>query len=811
MFKNYIITGIRHILKHKFYALINIFGLTIAITSALFIVLYMIDELSYEDFHNDAENIYRIGLKAQLGDQKFAVFSSPPPLAIAMAEEIPEVESSCRLWAWDDVIVRYEDNAYTEDKFYLVDSNFFEIFTFELVKGDKETVFQDPESIVLTETLAKKYFGDENPLGKILVVANHKQAMKVTGIAKDPPHNTNIQFNFLLPIYSQQQMRSNTRWLNNFLRTFFKVYPGSDMKSVQDKLRDMVIANVGPELEQAMGINIEQFAEQKEGQYGFIFQPIQDIHLNSDLQYEMEPTSDIKYLYIFGAIGIFILLIGAINFMNLSTARSAGRSREVGMRKTFGSLRHQLIFQFLIESVIYTFVAAALSIIVFVILLPEFNLLSAKSIALNSLLNPWMIIGLVIIIVIVGFLAGSYPAFYLSRYGITEVFQGKVAKGMKGGAIRGGLVILQFTISIFMIICTTVVYKQLIFTQNKDLGYNKDKVLAIFNANRLEKNKRVFKNELKQNHGIQSVSFASNPIPGIGNTNVFRREDSDEDVMVAQYWSDYDQLDVYQFDLVAGRYFSREFPSDSSAVILNESAVVAFGWEDPIGKNVMQSTPDGFIPMQVVGVVKDFHFESLRDEIRPLLINFVKEESGPDDMRANLVTIRFNMKDHQEVIEIITSTWNKYSNGEPIEFVFLDQTLDDMYRTEQRTGKLFSIFTVIAIFIASLGLFALASYTAEQRTKEIGIRKAMGASGISIIRLLSVEFTKFVFIGFLIAIYPAYYFIDNWLQGFAYQVNYGAGIFIISGLAGFIVAVISVAYQAMKAARTNPSNALRYE
>ena len=809
MIKNYIITGIRNILKHKFYALINILGLTIAITSALFIVLYIVDELSFEDFHKDAENIYRIGLKAQLGDQKFSVFSSPPPLAIAMAAEIPEVEASCRLWAWDDVIIRYEDKAFTEDKFYLVDSNFFKIFTFELVKGDIDKVFQDPESIVLTETLAKKYFGEEDPLGKILVVANHKQAMKVTGVAKDPPHNTNIRFNFLLPIYSQQQMRTNTIWLNNFLRTFFKVYPGSDMKNVQKKLQDLVIANVGPELQQAMGIDLKQFAEQKEGQYGFTFQPIQDVHLKSDLQYEMEPMSDIKYLYIFGAIGLFILMIGSINFMNLSTARSAGRSREVGMRKTFGSLRHHLIFQFLIESLIYTLSAAFLSIALFAALLPEFNLLSAKSIEFVSLWNPWMIAGLFAIIIVVGLLAGSYPAFYLSRFGITEVFQGKVAKGMKGGTIRGALVVLQFTISIFMIICTSVVYKQLMYTQNKDLGYNKDKVMAIFNANRLESNKKALKNDLLQNHGITAVSFASNPIPGIGNTNVFRKEGSVEDVMVAQYWSDYDQLDVYQFHLLAGRFFSRDFPSDSSACILNESAARAFGWEDPIGQNVMQSTEDGFSPMQVVGVVKDFNFESLRDEIRPLLINFVKEESG--DMIANLLTVRFNTEDHLEAIDLVTQSWKKFSNGEPIEFAFVDQTLDDMYRTEQRTGKLFSIFTVIAIFIASLGLFALASYTAEQRTKEIGIRKAMGASGISIIRLLSFEFTKYVFIGFIIAIYPAYYFIDQWLQGFAYQVSYGAGIFIISGLAGLIIALISVAYQAIKAAATNPSNALRYE
>ncbi|MCK5105658.1 MAG: ABC transporter permease, partial [Cyclobacteriaceae bacterium] len=331
MLKNYIITGIRNILKHKFYSLINILGLTIGITAALFIVLYIIDELSYEDFHKDADRIYRIGLVAQLSGQNIQVFSSPPPMAKAMEEEIPEVESACRLWNWEKVIIRYNENSYTEDKFYLVDTNFFEIFTFELVRGDPATVFLDPESIVLTETMAKKYFGDEDPMDKILTVANHRQAMKVTGVAADPPHNTHIRFNFLLPIYSQQHMRNNDRWLNNFLRTYFKVYPDSDMSRVQSKLKDMVIQHVGPELQQAMGISIEQFTEQEDGAYGFVFDPIQDIHLKSNLQHELEPPSDIKYLYIFGAIGIFILVIGSINFMNLSTARSAGRTREVGM------------------------------------------------------------------------------------------------------------------------------------------------------------------------------------------------------------------------------------------------------------------------------------------------------------------------------------------------------------------------------------------------------------------------------------------------------------------------------------------------
>lgn len=811
MLKNYIITGIRNIMKHKFYALINIFGLAIAITSALFIVLYIVDEMSYDNFHDDADNIYRIGLKAQLGDQKFEVFTSPPPLALAMKEEIPEVQSACRLWDWNSVIIRYEDHSYTEDNFYLVDSNFFDLFTFELVKGDKKTVFQDTESIVLTETLAKKYFGDEDPIGKILVVANHKQAMKVTGVAKDPPHNTSFQFNFLLPINSQQYIRDADKWVNNFLRTYFKVYPGSDLSRVDEKLKEIVITKVGPEMEQVLGITPDQFAGERQGDYGFVFQPLKDVHLKSQLQYELEPTSDMKYIYIFGAIGLFILLIGSINFMNLSTARSAGRSKEVGMRKTFGSQRYHLIGQFLVESVIYAFIAGIASLIVFLTFLPEFNLISAKNVTIQAITNPSMVIVFITIIIVIGILAGSYPAFYLSRFDIAEVFKGKVSKGMRGGAIRGALVVLQFTISIFMIISTAIVYKQLIYTQTKDLGFNKNKVVAIRNANRLENNRMAFKTELRQNHAINSVSYTSSPITGIGNTNVFRKEGVNEDFMLGQYWADYDQLDVYQFKLVAGRYFSRDMVSDSLAVVINESAAKILGWSNPIGQNLLEMSAEGPTKHEVIGVVKDFHFESLRDEIRPLSIGFIGESSAPTDMRGNMVTIRFNTDNHKDAIDVISSIWKKHSNGEPIEFSFVDQELDRMYRTEQRTVQLFSIFTVIAIFIASLGLFALASYTAEQRTKEIGIRKAMGATGLNIIRLLSQEFTKFVIAAFFIALIPAYYFADQWLQSFAYRVDYGFSVFILSGLAGLAVAIISVAYQAFKAAQTNPSQALRYE
>ena len=467
MLRNYFKIGFRNILKHKFYSAINIAGLTIGITASLFISLYLLDELNYDRFHSKIDKMYRVGLHGKLGGQDLMVTTTCPPLAHTMVDEVPEVEDATRIMTRNDFVIKYEDMMFTEDDIFFADSNFFSFFSFRLLEGDPKTALKEPNSIVMTETIAEKYFGEDDALGKLVTVGTD-QTYKITGVVSNPPSNSHLKFRFIFSFSSMDVSRSEV-WLNNFLHTYFTLREGSNMDNVQSKLDDMVVRYVGPEIQQFMGISIEEFLAQ-DGAFGYLIDPVKEIHLNSRLQGELEPSGDIAYIYIFAAIGLFIILIAAINFMNLSTARSAGRTKEVGLRKTFGSLRGQLINQFLIESLIYSLLAAVLAIILAVVLLPLFNLISGKELLISSLSSPMMIGGFILIIILVGLLAGSYPAFYLTKFKVTEVLKGKVAKGMKGGTVRGALVVLQFAISIFLIICTAIVYQQIQFTQNKKPG-----------------------------------------------------------------------------------------------------------------------------------------------------------------------------------------------------------------------------------------------------------------------------------------------------------------------------------------------------
>ncbi|MDN5205259.1 ABC transporter permease [Fulvivirgaceae bacterium BMA10] len=801
MFKNYIKVGIRNILKQKFYAAINILGLSIGIAAAMFIVFYVADELTYDQFHQKIDRMHRVGLHGKLGGQEVYVTSTCPPLAHTMMDEIPEVEATCRLWEWDNVVMKYEDLAFTEEDILLTDSNFFDFYSFRLLEGNPKTALKEPRSIVMTSSVARKYFGDETGLGKLITVGNDGDTYTVTGIVQDPPGNSHFKFNFLFSM-SSSDFGSSEQWLSNSLHTYFIVREGSEMNNVQTKLDDMVVKYVGPEIQQFMGISLQKFLDQ-DGAYGYLIDRVEDIHLNSRLEGELEPPGDIANVYLFIAIGLFILLIASINFMNLSTARSAGRTREVGMRKTFGSFRSQLIGQFLIESIIYSIIALVLALIIVGTLMPQFNLLSGKELELNILLNTWMILGTLGLTILVGVLAGSYPAFYLTHFKVTEILKGKVARGMKGGGIRGILVVLQFGMSIFLIIFTIIVYRQLQYTQNKNLGFDKEQVLVVYNASRLENNRDAFKNELSNQNMITDVSYSNSVIPGVNNTTVFRKAGAEEDHIIGVYFGDYEHVNTMGFQLLDGRNFSRDFPTDSSAILINEATVKELGWTNPINEELISFNGDEPEKLKVIGVLKDFNFESLRNTVRPLIIRL--------GTRGNLITVKLNTGEVKEAVNLIETKWKEFAANEPFEYEFMDQNFDEMYRTEQRMGKLFAVFTVIAIFVACLGLFGLAAYTAEQRTREIGVRKALGASGFNIVTLLSKEFMKFVAISFILAVGPAWYFIDKWLEGFVYRVSIGAGIFIISGLLALIIALLTVSYQSIKASRVNPASTLKYE
>jgi putative ABC transport system permease protein len=584
--------------------------------------------------------------------------------------------------------------------------------------------------------------------------------------------------------------------------TYYLLRKNNSVDQVDSKFEGLVEKYVGPEVERFMGTTLKQMKDGG-GEYGYFSTKLTDIHLRSTAADGIEPAGSMTYIYFFGAIGIFIIVIACINFMNLSTARSAGRAKEVGLRKTLGSLRGQMVGQFLAESTLYSFVSVVLAVVACYFLLPKFNLLSGKVLGMQVLTGPMFISALIALVLFVGIIAGSYPAFYLTSFSAVEVLKGKVRAGMKTKGIRSFLVIFQFALSIFLIIFTMVVYQQIQFMQEKNLGLDKNNILMLQNTGRLGNNKAAFKNALTQQTGVVKLSYTNNTFPGVNNTTVFKAAGSDQDHIMGVFYADEDQQQVVKFEMTAGRYFSKEFPSDTTAIILNEAAVREFGFKDPIGEELLYNeNGEGQKPYKIIGVIKNFNFESFKTDVRPLSVLYT-----PD---ANNLLIRYE-GNPKEIVATVEKLWKEHSPSEPFEYAFMDESFDELFRAEQRMGNIFSIFSGLAIFIASLGLFALAAFTSEQRTKEIGIRKAMGASVFGLTMLLSREFTKLVVIAFVPAAGIGWYVAHEWLAGFAYRIPVDPLILILSGLAAIVIAWLTVSYQSIKTASTNPVDSLRYE
>jgi putative ABC transport system permease protein len=801
MFKNYVKVALRNIRKHSFYSAINIFGLAVGVISCLFIILYVSDELSYDKFHAEAENVYRIGLHGQLSGQEILTASSCPPLASAMVREIPGVEQAIRVNQRNNMVFKQGDKAFTEDKIVFSDSNFFQFFSFKLKEGDPLTALKEPNSIVLTEELANKYFNG-SAVGQLITVGNDNKSYKVTGIAAPVPHNSHFGFNALISTSSDRDNYENGIWLNNSLYTYFRKNPNTSIESVDAKLADMVVKHVGPQIEQFIGVPLDKFLEQG-NKYSYVAYPLLDSHLKSKWNDEIEPTSSMVYIYVFASVGLFILVIACINFMNLSTARSAGRAKEVGLRKTLGSFRSQMVYQFLAESTVYGLVAVVIAIGAAYALLPEFNLLSGKQLEFSALISPPFLFGALGLILIIGLFAGSYPAFYLTSFSAVEVLKGKVRAGLKSKGIRSGLVVFQFALSILLIICTTIGYQQINFLQSRHMGLDKHNVLVVSNTRRLNTNQEAFKNSLLSKTGMEKVSYTNNVFPGVNNTTAFRSVSDKQDHIMGTYFADYDHLDVMKFELTQGRFFSKDFPTDTLAVVVNEAAVRELGYANPLNEEIITfDGPNQEYKLKIVGVVKDFNFESFKEKVRPMVIRLTKE--------ANNLMVRYNGSADAAVRET-EELWKQYASGDPFEYAFLDQNFDELFREEQRLSTLFSIFTALAIFIACLGLFALAAFTAEQRTKEIGIRKAMGATVFGITTLLSKEFTVLVIVSIVLAFIPAYFILNYWLGQFVYRIDVSVVVFVVSGVSALAIAWITVAFQALKAAMAKPVNSLRCE
>lgn len=806
MLRNYFKIAIRNILKHKFYSAINISGLVIGITCCLLIFIYVKDEISYDRFHANADNMYRVGLHGKIAGQELFTTNSSVPVGPTMREEIPGVESMTRLFpitrSGSGIVFKHEEKIFSEENIFYADSNFYQFFSFELIEGDRATVLKEPFSVVITETLAKKYF-DGDAIGKMLVIGNDNEAFKVTGIAKEAPSNSHIHYSAML---SFNTVLNNPEeifpgWTGNSLQTYVSLNSQITKEEVNAKLEDIVEKYVGQELEQGLGIKFDEFREQG-GIYSYFVYPMTDSHLHSTLPDDMEPGSDVRYVYIFSGIGIFILLLACINFMNLSTAQSAGRAKEVGLRKTLGSQRGQMVWQFLSESLIYSLIAVLLAIGLCYVVLPYFNVLAGKQLSLHALTEPSFFAVALSLIILVGFIAGSYPALYLTSFNVVEVLKGKARGGMKSKGVRSSLVVFQFAVSIFLIIATAVVFLQLNHLQNKNLGLDKHNVLIIQNTSRLADSRNAFKTSIKELAGVEHVSYTNNTFPGVNNTTIFREKGIDTDYLSGKYYADWDHLEVMKFRLKEGRFFSRDFATDSSACILNEAAVKQFGWTEPLGKEILDFNGPEPETIRVVGVVEDFNFESLKTSVRPMIIRLTE--------RSRNLLVRYNGSP-QQLISSIEGVWKQYAPGDPYEYAFLDEDFDTLFQSEKRLRDIFTVFSCLAIFIACLGLFALAAFTTEQRTKEIGIRKALGASVFKLSLLLSKEFVILVLIAIIPAVGLGWYLATWWLADFPYRIELSPLIFIGSAFLSIVIAWLTVSYQSLKAASSKPVDSLRYE
>jgi len=814
MINNYLKIAIRNLGKQKFYSIINISGLSFGLACVLLITIFVIDELSYDKFHQKSKRIYRIGSHLKFGgnDNLYAV--APAPLAKAVMDDIPEIEVATRFRSWGDFIVKRQDaeEGIKENGVIWSDPEIFDVFTIPFISGDVNYALSEPNTLVISESLARKYFPGEDPLNQILILDDHLTC-KITGVFEDIPENSHFHFKILLAMEGLEESK-NQMWLSNNFQTYFVMRQGSDPEIVEEKLNNLYYKYTGPQVLQFMGMTVEELFE-KGTKAELFLQPLEKIHLYSDLVVEFEPNGDIKYVYIFSAIALFILILAIVNFMNLSTARSADRAKEVGIRKVMGSYRIYLIRQFLVESILFTFISILLAIFFAQTILPYFNDLSGKNLQIPYNV-PTFWLAILSGTFLIGILAGIYPALFLSSFKPIIILQGKLASGAKGSFIRSVLVVFQFTISIILIIGTIGVYNQLNYIQNKKLGFEKDQVIILRDSFVLGDQIESFKNEIVSLEHIEMGTISGFlPVSNSNrnNTSLWKKGDrSPESTVNMQKWSvDYDYIPTLNMNMVLGRAFSKEFPSDSNAIILNEQAARLFGYEDPIGQEIQtfafssnNSIDESKIQtFRIIGVVENFHFESLKENIGALCM-VLSESNG-------LISFKYDASYTSNVINELQAKWKTMVPGQPFQYTFLDDEFGNMYESEQKTGKIFSTFALLAILIASLGLFALAAFMTEQRTKEIGVRKVMGATMGNIIFLLSKDFSKLVIIAFIISIPIAWYGIRIWLQGFAYKDIPGIPIYLGAGITALIIAWLTVSYQSIKAASTNPAKSLRDE
>lgn len=793
MIKNYLRVALRNLWRHKGFSFLNIMGLTIGMSACFLVFLYVKFELSYDDFHSKGDRIYRIVTDIKNPSETLHFSVAAPAMPVAAKRDFPEIDKTVRFDP-GNMLVRRGDLKIQEENMAYADSTFFEIFDFPLLKGNPVTALREPNSVVLSETAAKKYFGTADPMGQHLLLTDQNNPGTVTGIMKDMPENSELKEDMLVASYSgAADSNRDKNWGGFGDFSYFLLKPNTDAHALQKKFPAFLENHIG------------KFMKENNQTYDYILEPLKDVYLKSTRGGTV--NGNMTNVYVFSIVGAFILLIAGINFVNLTTARSMERAREVGIRKVIGAERTQLTAQFLGESVILCLIAFVLSVVLCALLVPSFNFLAGKTISTGVFHHPSYIFTLLAIGVGIGLLAGIYPALVLSGFQPIVVLKGRFATGNKGMLLRKSLVISQFTISIGLIVATLLVGVQLNYMRHQELGFSKDQELVLDTQG--DNHKDALKEDIRRLPGVVSVAMSSNT-PGSGAMNAYSIIQNQKGEMQIcspdLFFVDFDYIPQYQMKLVAGRAFSRAFGADTTqSMVINEAAVRMLGYHSPqdaIGRDFSQWGRKG----KIIGVVKDFHYQSLRQEIRPLSMRI--EPGG-----CSMISVKVNTRDLKKTIAAVERSWKTIIPYRPFSYFFVDDMFDRQYRAEDRFGRLFLYFAVLAIFISCLGLLGLASYSTIQRTKEIGVRKVLGASVGSIVGLLSKDFLVLVGIAFVVATPVSFFLMKGWVDGFAYRIDIFSAwwIFAIGGLAAVAIAMLTISFQSIKAALTNPVKSLRSE
>ncbi len=806
MISNLIKHSLRSFKRQRAYVIINILGLSIGIACSLIIALFVINEASYDRYNVKKDRIFRVILNGKISGQEVTIATSAAIMGPTMLKEFPEIEDYLRMTGMGPTVIEYDNQTFTEEHLIEADSSFFNFFSIPVLKGDPKNLLNAPHKVVLSESTTKKIFGDVNPIDKTIKIGSDTIRYTISGVMADIPGNTHFEANILTSFMTNPRSR-NPIWLSNSFSTYFLLKPNSSYVTVDEKIPVLLKKYVGPEVQQYLGVSVEDF-EKQGNKYRFYLQNLKDIHLDNSIQQEFKAASDPKFLIIFGSIAVLIVLIAAINFMNLATAQASKRAKEVGIKKIGGSSRGMLITQFLSESFILSLISLILALIFIKVTLPYFNNLLGVNLELRLFGNWFNLPLLLLFTIFVGFLAGSYPALFLSSFNPYEVLKGSVKNSIKNGRLRRVLVVFQFAVSILLIVGTMIMYRQIRYMLNKDVGFNKEQLIVINRAEALGSKMKSFKEAVKNIPGVVNIS-SSTAVPGrVNNTNGYRIEGrKDESFLMVTTWADYNFLDTYGMTLLSGRFFNESYSSDKEACLVNESTIKNFGITEIEKTRFMEPADSGkmnYLP--ILGVVKNFNFESLRNPISPCIFKFQN-----DGMLWGYITVRLSARNYAQTISQIESRWKEFVQNNPLQFYFLDEDFEEMYIQEKQNAQMAVIFSILAIFIASLGLFGLTSFTVEQRTKEIGVRKAMGSSIAGIYTVISKEIVILISISAFIAWPIIYYIAGKWLENFYYRINLGAFSFIAGLTVAMGIAILTISYRILRAASVNPAQSLKYE